>query len=146
MNCLYPLKHWGWGFQSHSRHGSLCLFCVVVMCVGNGLATGWSPFKESYRLKPKKVRYWKKNGQGPTKDCRAIIICTPISRNCHVRSRSQNNVTTDGQPASMSWCQIQSGTCDQILFSVWKLLFCLCGAPSLTRGRICLLLVTVNIV
>jgi hypothetical protein len=61
----------------------------------------------------------------------------------HFRNQSQSHVTTDGQSVSTSWCQIHSGTCDQILFSVWKLLCCLCGAPSLTRGRICLLSVTV---
>jgi hypothetical protein len=26
------------------------LFCVCVLCVGSGLAAGWSPSKESYRL------------------------------------------------------------------------------------------------
>jgi hypothetical protein len=41
---------------------------------------------------------------------------------------SQSNVTADGQSVSISWCQIHSGTCDQI-FSVLKLLCCLCGAP-----------------
>jgi hypothetical protein len=28
------------GFESHSRHGCLRLFCV---CIGSGLATGWTP-------------------------------------------------------------------------------------------------------
>jgi hypothetical protein len=29
------------GFESHSRHGCLCLFCVcVVLCIGRGLSTG----------------------------------------------------------------------------------------------------------
>jgi hypothetical protein len=28
---------------------------------------------------------------------------------------------------------------DQILITVWQLRFCFCGAPSLTRGRVCLL-------
>jgi hypothetical protein len=41
--------------------------------------------------------------------------------------QSQSHVTTDGQSVSMSWCQVYSETCDQILFSVWKLLCCLCG-------------------
>jgi hypothetical protein len=40
------------------------------------------------------------------------------------RFQSQSHVTTDGQSVSMSWCQVHSGTCDQILFSVWKLLCC----------------------
>jgi hypothetical protein len=35
----------------------------------------------------------------------------------------------------MSRCLAHSGTCDQILLSVWKLLSCLCGAHSLTRSR-----------
>jgi hypothetical protein len=46
MNCLRSLESWCRGFESHSRHGYLCvrLFCVcVVLYVGKGLATGWSP-------------------------------------------------------------------------------------------------------
>jgi hypothetical protein len=62
-----------------------------------------------------------------------------------LKSQSQSHVTTDGQSVSMSWCQVHSETCDQILFSVWNLLCCLCGAPSLTRGRVCLLSVTVTL-
>jgi hypothetical protein len=31
------------------------------------------------------------------------------------------------------------GTSDQIFFSVWQLRVCWCGAPSLTRGWVCLL-------
>jgi hypothetical protein len=37
----------------------------------------------------------------------------------------------------MSWCQAHSGTCDQMLLPVGMLLSCFCGAPSLTRGRVC---------
>jgi hypothetical protein len=59
-------------------------------------------------------------------------------------SQSQSHVTTDGQSVSMSWCQVHSGTCDQILFTVWNLLCCLCGAPTLRRGRVCLLSVSVS--
>jgi hypothetical protein len=33
-------------------------------------------------------------------------------------SLSQSHVRTDGQSVSMSWCRINSGTCDQILLSV----------------------------
>jgi hypothetical protein len=32
-----------------------------------------------------------------------------------------------------------SGTYDQISISLWQLRSCFCGAPSLTRGRVCLL-------
>jgi hypothetical protein len=55
---------------------------------------------------------------------------------------SQSHVTTDGQSVSMSWCHVHCGTCDQMLYCVCKLLCCLYGAPSLTRGRVCLLSVT----
>jgi hypothetical protein len=43
-----------WIVSSNPTQGidvCLHLFCVcVVLCVGSGLATGWSPSKESYRL------------------------------------------------------------------------------------------------
>jgi hypothetical protein len=49
----------------------LRLLCVyIVLWVGSGLATGWSPSKESYRL-CMGLRNWK-IGQGPTKGCRSI--------------------------------------------------------------------------
>jgi hypothetical protein len=41
-HCLRPLERWDRGFESHSRHGCLCLFCV---CIGSGLTTGWSPIQ-----------------------------------------------------------------------------------------------------
>jgi hypothetical protein len=48
---------------------------------------------------------------------------------------------------SVSQCvsvSARSGICDQIfIFSSSKLLSCLCGAPALTRGRVCLLSVSV---
>jgi hypothetical protein len=53
------------------------------------------------------------------------------------QSQSQSHITIDGRPVSMSWCRARSGTCGQILLTVGKLLSCLCGAPSLTRGRVC---------
>jgi hypothetical protein len=37
INCLSLLESWDHGFESHYRHGRLCLFWV---CVGSGLATG----------------------------------------------------------------------------------------------------------
>jgi hypothetical protein len=41
VNRNRPLEHWDQGFESHLRHG--CLRACVVLCVGSGLATGWSP-------------------------------------------------------------------------------------------------------
>jgi hypothetical protein len=52
-------------------------------------------------------------------------------------SQSESHITTDGQSASQSWCQAQSGAQDQIFVTVTHLRFCRCGAPSLTRGRVC---------
>jgi hypothetical protein len=56
-----------------------------------------------------------------------------------LRSRSQSHIATDGQSISKSWCRAPPGTHDQIFFTVWQLRSCFCGAPSLTRGRACLL-------
>jgi hypothetical protein len=44
----------------------------------------------------------------------------------------------DGQSVSKSWCLAPSGAHDQIFITVSQLRPCFCGAPSLTRGRVCL--------
>jgi hypothetical protein len=70
MNCVRSLEGWDRGFESHSRHGCLyrvCLFCVcVVLCVGSGLATGWSPVQgvlpTVYRIK--KLKKWPRSNKG----------------------------------------------------------------------------------
>jgi hypothetical protein len=54
--------------------------------------------------------------------------------------KSQSHVTTDGQSTSQSWCQAPSGVQDKIFVTVRQSLFCRCGAPSLTKGRVCHLL------
>jgi hypothetical protein len=49
---------------------------------------------------------------------------------------SQSHITTDSQSVSVSWCLAQSGTFDQRFFFFSKVRSCLCGAPSMTRGRV----------
>jgi hypothetical protein len=74
MNCLCSHECWDRGFESHSRHGCLyaSILFYVVLFVVNGLRRTDPPSKESYRLCIR-LGNWK-NGQGPTKDCRAIDI------------------------------------------------------------------------
>jgi hypothetical protein len=65
MNRLCPLEHWVVG-SNPTRGKDVCvhLFCVsIVLCVGSGLATGWSPVQ---RVLPTayELRNWK-SGQGP---------------------------------------------------------------------------------
>jgi hypothetical protein len=55
------------------------------------------------------------------------------------KSQSQSYIATAGRSISKSWCRAPSGTHDQIFIVVWQLRSCFCGAPSLTRGRVCLL-------
>jgi hypothetical protein len=50
---------------------------------------------------------------------------------------SQSHITTDDQSISASWFWAPSGAHDQMLITVWQLLFCRYRAPSLTRGRVC---------
>jgi hypothetical protein len=52
-------------------------------------------------------------------------------------------ITTDGQSASLSWNKAPSGAFDQIFITVRQLRVCWCRAPTLTRGRVCLLLCTI---
>jgi hypothetical protein len=65
MNYLLPLEHGDHGFEFHSRNWCLidvyvCLLCVCVLCVGSGLATGWSPIQRvlptAYKIKEVKNR------------------------------------------------------------------------------------------
>jgi hypothetical protein len=53
--------------------------------------------------------------------------------------KRQSHIAIDGQSINKSWCRAPSGAHDQIFITVWQLRSCFCGAPSLTRGRVCLL-------
>jgi hypothetical protein len=69
---------------------SVCVYSVcAVLCVGIGLATGWSPVQRVlptvYRIKKLK----KKSGQVPTKGCRAIdewmlLLLLPLYHYIHL--------------------------------------------------------------
>jgi hypothetical protein len=70
MNCLCLLKHWSSEFEPHAKYGCLWVIipCCIILCVGSGLATGWSQSKAQ------------------RKGCRAIIIIIVIiiiKINCH---------------------------------------------------------------
>jgi hypothetical protein len=54
------------------------------------------------------------------------------------KSQSQSCIATDGLSISTFWCRAPSGAHDQIFIIVWQLRSCFCGAPSLTRGRVCI--------
>jgi hypothetical protein len=57
------------------------------------------------------------------------------------KSKSHCDWLSVSQSVSKSWCRAPSGAHDQIFISVWQLRSCFRGAPSLTRGRVCLLYV-----
>jgi hypothetical protein len=52
---------------------------------------------------------------------------------------SKSKSHCDWRSISKSSCWAPSGDHDQIFITVWQLRSCFCGAPSLTRGRLCLL-------
>jgi hypothetical protein len=60
-------------------------------------------------------------------------------------SQSQSHVATDDQSVSKSWYRAPFGAHDQIFISVWQVRSCFRGAPSLTRGRVCLLYVPLDL-
>jgi hypothetical protein len=55
------------------------------------------------------------------------------------KSKSKSKSHCNWQTVSKSWCRTLSGAHDKIFITVWQLRSCFCGAPSLTRGRVCLL-------
>jgi hypothetical protein len=57
------------------------------------------------------------------------------------RSSNSNYIVTDGESGSSSWCQASSVA--KIRF---VLLLDICCLPSLTRGRVCNLLVQVGVI
>jgi hypothetical protein len=62
------------------------------------------------------------------------------SENLRVRVTLRLTVSQSvSQSVSKSWCRAQSGAHDQTVITVWQLRSCFCGAPSLTRGWVCLL-------
>jgi hypothetical protein len=54
-------------------------------------------------------------------------------------SPSPSHIATDGLSVSKSWCRAPSRAHDQIFIAPRLLGSCFCGAPSLTRGWVCLL-------
>jgi hypothetical protein len=55
------------------------------------------------------------------------------------KSKSKSKSHCDCQSISKSWCRAPSGAHDQIFITLWQLRSWFVGAPSLTRGRVCLL-------
>jgi hypothetical protein len=64
-------------------------------------------------------------------------VISSLTRDGCQQSQIHSQVTIDGQSASQFWCQAPSEAQDQIFVNVRQLRFCQCGAPSLTRGRVC---------
>jgi hypothetical protein len=62
-----------------------------------------------------------------------FLVSGPIG----THDQSQSHITTDDQSVSASWFRVPSGAHDQMLITVWQLLFCRYRAPPLTRGRVC---------
>jgi hypothetical protein len=64
------------------------------------------------------------------------VRLTEISISSHLIG-SQSHIATDSQLVSQSLCP---APCRKVtLVTVWQLQSCYCGAPSLTRGQVCLL-------
>jgi hypothetical protein len=64
-------------------------------------------------------------------------MCDLFLKLWHWVSESESHVTTDSQPASLSWNKAPIWGLDQIFIIVWQLWVCWFGAPSKTRGRFC---------
>jgi hypothetical protein len=90
-----PLKAWMFGM-------CICLFCVcVVLCLGKGLATGWSPV-QGFLLPVYKIKKLK-SGQGPAKGCRAKKNrCMWISGKSFC-SKRKNNTTYNFIYIALFW-------------------------------------------
>jgi hypothetical protein len=135
-NRIYWTLPWLYFTTYHPR--LMCLAAVFTAMLGSGFQRRTFPFLRVPELSPASATSFSLRSTGTLNWLPAWRLSLSLS------NQSQSHVTTDGQSVSMSWCHVRFGTCDQILFSVCKLLCCLCGAPSLTRGRACLLSAAVS--
>jgi hypothetical protein len=98
--------------------------------------TGWPSYTP---------RHWVPFSSPPTTRMATVEVLDPSStRDQLSRIQSQSHITTDCQTVCLSWCRAPAGAHDQMFLLVWKLLSCPCGAPFLTRGRVCHLSVIVG--
>jgi hypothetical protein len=78
-------------------------------------------------------RVYSRLGPGPPADPTVNYqLCTLIST-----THFLSHIKTDDQSGSASWFRAPSGGHDEMLITVWQLLFCRYRAPPLTRGRVC---------
>jgi hypothetical protein len=66
---LLALERWDRRFESHWRHGCLCVF---ILCAGSGLATGWSPVQGVLLTLYKIKKLKKRQRSNQKKDCSTI--------------------------------------------------------------------------
>jgi hypothetical protein len=66
------------------------------------------------------------------------------SQSVPTTTQSQSYFATHSQSVCLSWCRAPPGAHDQIFIFHWKLQSCPYGAPSVTGGRVCHLLVIVD--
>jgi hypothetical protein len=92
----------------------------------------WVPFSSPLTTSRATVELFELPPRWVFKPCQSLLR----------QSQSQNYITTDGQSASLSWRQspIWDPRPNFLLLSLIifrQLHICWCGAPSLTRGRVC---------
>jgi hypothetical protein len=93
------------------------------------------------------VQTWRPTLPGRTTRCPKVVFqrkpwswCAPNKDSRSSTTLIEDGViTTPAQSISKSWRRAPSGAHDQIFIALWQLRSCFCGAPSLTRGRVCLL-------
>jgi hypothetical protein len=71
-----------------------------------------------------------------TVPCLSYQLLTSNNCNSKVTQQKTNYVTTDGQSASLYWCQAAYEAQDQICVIIRQLWVCSCAASSLTRVRV----------
>jgi hypothetical protein len=76
--------------------------------------------------------------------CLCVVPSSSVWSCLHLCRCVKSKSHCDWRSVSLSWCRAPAGAHDQMFLLAWKLLSCPCGAPSLTRGRVCHLSVIVD--
>jgi hypothetical protein len=83
-------------------------------------------------------RHWVPFPSPPTTRRVTVEVFHPASTRTSYIDKKNSKSHCDWRTVSQSLCRTPSGVHDQKFITVWQSGPCLCGAPFLTRGRVCL--------
>jgi hypothetical protein len=128
LYCVWPLLDAKCNLLHYRRHHSICYTCLFTTPLVVITVSGYNVF-------------WLSDVVSRSGSWISSLFCLlSVSPECWQLTNSWKSKShCDWRSVSKSWCRAPSGAHDEVFITFSQLRSCFCGAPSLTRGRICLL-------